>query len=391
MSDQNNQIIDFEEIFKQDEIEVKNAEKFDNSKNKDKNVLTIILYVVLFFLGILPLFVQLLIVNINPKTTTYVALNNLVDLNSDDVLVLTSFRDFYAESSKIKLKDKSFKTYPVNEYNLVDFVLVSLSDQQTDIDFLNNGDNVSKIISGEINSWPGFTSRSLVVYYEDILEYSIQFDHLDNFYNSGSLTNFDNGLLQFLSYLLIFIPLVIINRREMELDFMYFKKEQHPITSKLLIGLAAMLAANFVFGIISQLLGYIFKVGGTSSNQLAIQGIMQSNGFIFMAISVVIFAPVVEELVFRKAIFGLIKSEKKAIIVSTITFGLLHVTTELFMLLSVSGFSFANFMNLIVISIPYLGMGAFLGYYYSKNLRNLSLLIGIHALSNLVSILIMFI
>ena len=78
-----------------------------------------------------------------------------------------------------------------------------------------------------------------------------------------------------------------------------------------------------------------------------------------MTFSTVLYAPFVEELLFRKAIRKIIKGDDKYIkityiIISAVIFGLLHVITL-----------DASFYDLLM-GIPYMVVGLSLGYIYSK-------------------------
>ena len=71
-----------------------------------------------------------------------------------------------------------------------------------------------------------------------------------------------------------------------------------------------------------------------------------------MILAVVIFTPIVEELVFRKAIFGLFKNKWVGFAVSTLIFGLIHVTGEIFNSSEVGHFC----MSLLLIYLWVLGL-----------------------------------
>ena len=69
----------------------------------------------------------------------------------------------------------------------------------------------------------------------------------------------------------------------------------------------------------------------------------------------IIYAPIVEETIFRGLIHKLIKNKVAFVVVSAILFGLLHtITTEI------------TLMNIIVKALPYSVLGAFLAYVYAK-------------------------
>src|SRR5690554_7517728 len=118
-----------------------------------------------------------------------------------------------------------------------------------------------------------------------------------------------------------------------------------------------------------------------SANQITINLMLKSPYFILMVLSAVILGPIVEELVFRKSFFGLIKNDKIALIVSSLVFGLIHITTEI-----LSG----NIALVIVGSIPYIAGGFVFGYIYMRHKKNIVIPILAHMLYNLLSILLLF-
>lgn len=69
----------------------------------------------------------------------------------------------------------------------------------------------------------------------------------------------------------------------------------------------------------------------------------------------IIYAPIVEETIFRGLIHKIIKNKKVFIIVSAICFGLLHTIS-----------SEVTLMNIIVKALPYSVLGGFLAYIYAK-------------------------
>lgn len=85
----------------------------------------------------------------------------------------------------------------------------------------------------------------------------------------------------------------------------------------------------------------------------------------------VIWAPIVEELIFRGVLRRLIKNNTLFIIVSAIVFGLLHTVSE------------ATIFNMIIMGIPYAFIGAFLAHIYTKT-NNIASNISAHAVYNFI-------
>ena len=134
--------------------------------------------------------------------------------------------------------------------------------------------------------------------------------------------------------------------------FTYFKKQfglyQSNWKKYSLLSFATVVAI-FASNIISAVLMDALGIDGTSVNQEALAQVAQST--IYAKISLVIFtvilAPVIEEFIFRKGVFGLLRKYDAyvSIIVSGILFGLIHVLfdPELLMVVPylVSGFTIA--------------------------------------------------
>ena len=99
---------------------------------------------------------------------------------------------------------------------------------------------------------------------------------------------------------------------------------------------------------------------------------------IYMCFSTIIYAPIVEEITFRKTFRNIIKNNYIFILISGILFGIAH--------LSFNG----NILNNFLMIIPYILMGIDLSYIYYKS-KNIFTTIIIHSMHNLILIIIQFI
>ena len=161
---------------------------------------------------------------------------------------------------------------------------------------------------------------------------------------------FHLSLINFLGYVVCVIPLLFFFFPKFKLDVgtLIKEKQEYPIGNRIINNLAAMIAVSVGLSIVSMLLKQILNLGtDTSTNQSAINSILDSNGAFLMIISAVVIGPLVEEIIFRKVIFGLIPNDILAIIVSSTLFGLVHVTSE------------PNFPLFFTNFIAYAGMGVF--------------------------------
>lgn len=90
----------------------------------------------------------------------------------------------------------------------------------------------------------------------------------------------------------------------------------------------------------------------------------------------VFYAPLVEECLFRGCIRRFIKNDKVFIIVSALSFGLLHTV-----------FTEPNLYNAVVLAIPYATIGGFLAYLYNKT-NNICTNMAFHAFHNSIAMII---
>ena len=95
-----------------------------------------------------------------------------------------------------------------------------------------------------------------------------------------------------------------------------------------------------------------------------------------MAFSIVIYAPIVEELTFRKAFMNIFNKTYLFVLVSGTVFGLIHI----------SSFSLDNFL----MTIPYIIIGINFSYIYYKS-NNIFTTITLHSIHNLILLTIQFI
>lgn len=235
---------------------------------------------------------------------------------------------------------------------------------------------LDSIFDGTQQKWSD--DSALLVYYNETDLGNLDLSTYEVFKNVRTLYPFHLSLINFLGYVVCVIPLLFFFFPKFKLDVgtLIKEKQEYPIGNRIINNLAAMIAVSVGLSIVSMLLKQILNLGtDTSTNQSAINSILDSNGAFLMIISAVVIGPLVEEIIFRKVIFGLIPNDILAIIVSSTLFGLVHVTSE------------PNFPLFFTNFIAYAGMGVFLGCVYKKNRHNLFLLYVIHALANLFSIL----
>ena len=136
-----------------------------------------------------------------------------------------------------------------------------------------------------------------------------------------------------------------------------------------------------VMGILNIILSKITNLE-TSENEELVRKLIKILP-VYMTFSTVLYAPFVEELLFRKAIRKIIKGDDKYtkityVIVSAVIFGLLHVITL-----------DASFYDLLM-GIPYMVVGLSLGYIYSKT-DNLFSTMQFHLMHNTILLILQLI
>ena len=117
---------------------------------------------------------------------------------------------------------------------------------------------------------------------------------------------------------------------------------------------------------------------GEATNQQTIVDQLHRNGAVFVIISSVIVAPILEELIFRKVLFKIIKNGKVALVVSSLLFGLMHLVSE------------PSFLSGMIHGISYIGAGFVFGLIYLKTKKNVYTPIIAHFLTNVLALILIF-
>lgn len=193
-----------------------------------------------------------------------------------------------------------------------------------------------------------------------------------------------NALYSFIIYIIVTVPLIWICKPIIKTDYIQLKSSMtsSDVLSKTGIGVLYLFATNIFVNVIVIILQSLFGIPSEiSANQLSINRMLSSEFAILMIITAVILAPIVEEFVFRKAIFGLIKNTKTALIISSLIFGAIHITTELLE---------GDILLALTSGLSYIGGGFILGLIYIQNKKNIHINILVHMVYNLIGILLAF-
>jgi len=163
------------------------------------------------------------------------------------------------------------------------------------------------------------------------------------------------------SYLLMFIIVGFIGRKYLIDDIKIFKNYK----TVLLMILSAVIFTLINFGLSNLSTLIVSKISNseTSANEQLIQSMVKSGNQIPVAISVILFAPLTEELVYRASIFSLSDKLKPIfrILISGLIFSLPHMISSI-------GYNFGAFM---VLELVYFAAGVLLAtiyYIFNKNI-----------------------
>lgn len=171
-----------------------------------------------------------------------------------------------------------------------------------------------------------------------------------------------------LSYIII---IIFIYRKEIFKDLKDFKDNYKKYLSKNVIiylcGILLMALTNFI----------IYKITNQklSGNEEAIRSYIKEFP-LYMIFSSIIYAPFVEEIIFRKTIKDVIKNKYLFIIIAGLIFGLIHISNY-------------RDINEIMHSISYIIMGINFAYIYYRT-NNIFTTMTFHFCHNLVLLIIQF-
>lgn len=193
------------------------------------------------------------------------------------------------------------------------------------------------------------------------------------------LTSYANSLVNIIIYVLLFIPIVWFLRTDLSFDFKDLKMLNKKTIGFVIAGYLYVIFGNIISNVFINLIAFIFQSSyKPATNQIVIEDMLRNEGTLLIILSAVILGPIVEELIFRKAIFGLIHQPRIALLVSSFVFALIHIITEAFT---------EPLISIILTMIPYLTMGFIFGFIYLKYHKNIYIVTIVHMLANLISVI----
>ena len=186
-----------------------------------------------------------------------------------------------------------------------------------------------------------------------------------------NITNLEESFLTLFSYICSLIICIFLYRKTIKKEISNFDKKSFKknffYSIKLwIIGLIIMMISTFIFS----------KIGITSNNNDSVINMFISSPLVY-GITLILFSPLLEEIVFRMA-FKDIFNGLSFILISGIVFGSIHVI-----------FSITSLLDLLYL-IPYCSLGIIFGIIYNKT-DNLSYTYIIHLLHNLLTSIIILV
>lgn len=169
--------------------------------------------------------------------------------------------------------------------------------------------------------------------------------------------------------LIYLLFVVYMYKDELKLELKEFKlKNIYKYIHIYLLGVLLMYASNYIVSNITNI--------AISQNETNVREYIKLFP-IYMSFSTVIYAPIVEEITFRKTFRNIFKNNYIFILISGIMFGLVHMIS-----------SYGSFNDFLMI-IPYILMGIDLSYIYYKS-NNIFVTITLHSMHNLILLIIQF-
>ncbi|PKL01418.1 MAG: hypothetical protein CVV56_00080 [Tenericutes bacterium HGW-Tenericutes-1] len=174
-------------------------------------------------------------------------------------------------------------------------------------------------------------------------------------------------LLNFSQALVLGLGFLFIDRSNFKRRWKEFKANKSNAIGKIVLGAAMVYGAM----IISQLILDFLGAADTSQNEMTIASMFTNDPLrlVVLFLLLCVFTPIVEEVIYRKVIFGWLDRKfgaPAAIIISGAIFGLMHVI------------SYGDFIQ----SIPYIFMGGIFGFVYHWSRNNIYVTIGVHFINN---------
>lgn len=217
---------------------------------------------------------------------------------------------------------------------------------------------------------PSFFTLGLIML---MITWSLFFNIILNSFgiNVDKLPIITKVIIMLISDITFLLFLIKIYYKDIKTDFYkFFNKDVstniHTSFRYWFIGLIIMIISNTLISIITN--------GALTQNEETIRTLIDKTP-LYMAFQVMIYAPITEELIFRKSMLNITKNKYLYIFISGFIFGGLHIIT-----------SITNLMDLLFL-IPYCSLGFTFAYLYKKTNNILSTIIA-HSFHNTLALLL---
>ena len=160
------------------------------------------------------------------------------------------------------------------------------------------------------------------------------------------ITFIDSFILSVIFEILLLILSIILFFNVFKEEFILFKNNFLSYVRYIL----PKLGVGYLIYILVGLISSTITNQTTSVNQQALEQL----SYWYIIPAAIIWAPIVEETLFRRCLRSFIKNKVLFIIVSALIFGLLHTIHE------------ESLLNIFVIGLPYMVLGGYLAYIYTK-------------------------
>lgn len=180
-------------------------------------------------------------------------------------------------------------------------------------------------------------------------------------YKNGEI---NDGLFQLVFDIVLAVILFLIYKEDLKEDFKDFKTNNEKYIKSAvkywIMGLLIMALSNSIINLINP--------SGIAGNEESIRDLLTKDTF-NMVFAIIIFAPFIEELMFRKTLKDIIKNKWILVLMSALLFGGAHVLS-----------TYEAPIDLLYI-IPYGVLGGFFAYMYYKT-NNIFTSMTMHAIHN---------
>ncbi len=378
--DNEKEIIQFEDLFK-NEIQPKKPNKYKPDR-KGMYISAIFIYFVVMFVVATVLF--LVIQDVPALQQTYTESELIIEqiaYDVDGIAIISEavYQEYHEPYDGYVINISTYSDYAilVNTSNNYYTELMLDVDQVTEVVTLKTDVFLGIIQDMTITTWDG--GETLINIYAGKNQTLPYFFGADYYEVKGPITepsDLGNSVLNFSVYLILLPSVFFILRIDFVGDFNEMKTKKNQWIPMIAIGYVYIIIGNVFSNYASNFLANVFSIAESESvNQITILRSLNSSGAILMVLSAVIMGPIVEELIFRKSIFGLFKNDKIALVVSAIFFGSIHLIGEV------------SILAALINGLSYFTMGFVFGFIYLQNNKNIFAPISVHILSNLISIL----